>query len=222
MANKPSKNSAGQYKVVSLISGGIDSPVASALMLEKGIEIIFVHCDSRPFTTNESAQKTKELVGIITKKYGIKNPKLYFVPHSPVQSEVLQKSDHKSLCVICKRMMYRVAEKIAEKEGALAIVTGENLGQVASQTLDNLAVEDIAVELPIIRPLIGYDKNEIIEKAKELKTYWVSILPGLCCKFVPKFPETHAKLEEIEQLEKSLDIERLVSEEVKNAKLEAL
>jgi len=221
MVTKTSKNVSGKHKVVSLISGGIDSPVATALMLEKGLEVIFVHCDSRPFSTNETVEKTRELIKILAKKYSVK-PKMYIIPHSPIQSEVLEKIDHKSLCVICKRMMYRVAEKIAEKEGAQAIVTGENLGQVASQTLDNLSVEDTAVKIPILRPLLSYDKNEIIDIAKKNNTYWVSILPGMCCKFVPKFPETHAELNIIEGMEQKIDVKKLIATAVKKTKVEAL
>jgi thiamine biosynthesis protein ThiI len=190
-------------------------------MLDQGLEVIFAHCDSRPFTKNETVDKTKELIKILAKRYKIK-PRLYMIPHAPVQSAILEKVDHKVLCVICKRMMYRVVEKIAEKEKAHALVTGENLGQVASQTLDNLVVEDSAIGLPILRPLLGYDKNEIIEIAKKINTYWVSILPGVCCKFVPKYPETHSELKEIEKLEKQIDIKKLVSDAVKNAKEVAL
>jgi len=221
MAKKQLPKKAGKYKVVSLISGGIDSPVATALMLEKGLEVIFVHFDSRPFTTNNTVEKTRDLIKILAKKYNIK-PKLYLVPHSTVQSEILKNIDHKSLCVICKRMMYRAAEKIAEKEKAYALVTGENLGQVASQTLDNLAVEDAVVKIPIIRPLLSYDKNETIALAKKLNTYWISILPGLCCKFTPKFPETHAELEIIEKMENQFDLKKMVANVVKKAKVEAI
>ena len=208
-------------KVVSLISGGIDSPVATALMLEKGLEVIFVHFDSRPFTCSSVIDKTRDLVGILSRRYKIK-PKFYMVPHSKVQTEILDNIDHKSLCVICRRMMYRIAEKIAKKENALALVTGENLGQVASQTLDNLSVEDATIKIPVLRPLLSYDKNEVIKIAKEVNTYWVSILPGSCCKFTPKFPETHADLKIIEKMESDLNIEKLVAEAVENAKVEKL
>tara|TARA_Y100000310_G_C20458474_1_gene704188 strand:+ start:263 stop:913 length:651 start_codon:yes stop_codon:yes gene_type:complete len=210
-----------EYKVVSLMSGGIDSPVATALMLEKGLEVVFVHFDSRPFTCTGVIEKTRELVSILAKRYKFK-PKFYVIPHSKVQTEILEKVNHKSLCVICRRMMYRIAEKIAEKEKAHALVTGENLGQVASQTLDNLAVEDDVVDIPVLRPLLSFDKNEAIDIAKKVNTYWVSILPGSCCKFTPKFPETHAEKKIIENMEKSLDIEKLVAEAVKSAKVEAI
>jgi len=211
----------GKQKIISMISGGIDSPVASALMLEKGLEVIFVHCDSRPFATNTTAEKTRDIIKILAKKYKTK-AKLYFIPHTPIQAKVLEKTDHKSLCVICKRMMYRVAEKIAEKEGASAIVTGENLGQVASQTLDNLVVEDAAVKIPVLRPLLGYDKNEIIDIAKKNNTYWVSILPGMCCKFVPKYPETHSEIKKIKEIEKKIDITKQLEDAIKKAKVEIL
>jgi len=119
-------------------------------------------------------------------------------------------------------MMYRVAENIAKKEGAQAIVTGENLGQVASQTLDNLSVEDASVKIPLLRPLLSYDKNETIAIAKRINTYWVSILPGSCCKFTPKFPETRAELGVIEKMEKQFDLKKMVADAVEKATVESL
>lgn len=216
---KPKKKAEKKYKVVSLISGGIDSPVATALMLEKGLEVVFVHFDSRPFTCAGVIEKTRELVSILSKRYKIK-PKFYVIPHSKIQTAIMEKIDHKSLCVICRRMMYQIAEKIAEREKAHALVTGENLGQVASQTLDNLAVEDASVKIPILRPLLSYDKNETIAIAKRINTYWVSILPGSCCKFTPKYPETRAELVRIRKMENQLDVKKMVDEALKNAKLE--
>jgi len=221
MAKKQLPKKAGKYKVVSLISGGIDSPVAAALMLEKGLEVVFVHLDSRPFSCSGIIEKTRELVDILSKRYDVK-PKFYVVPHSKIQTEIMEKIDHKSLCVICRRMMYRVAENIAKKEGAQAIVTGENLGQVASQTLDNLSVEDASVKIPLLRPLLSYDKNETIAIAKRINTYWVSILPGSCCKFTPKFPETRAELGVIEKMEKQFDLKKMVADAVEKATVESL
>lgn len=205
-------------KLITLISDGIDSPVATHLMLEKGCNIIAVHMDNRPFIDERPFEKVKKLLTTLTKHHKI-TIKLYIAKHGPTQAEIVKQCDRKLTCVLCRRFMYRVAEKIVEKEKAEGIITGESLGQVASQTLDNLYVEDTCLNTKVIRPLIGLDKTEIIAIAKDIGTYPISILPGHCCGLTPMFPETHGKTKDIDNAESKLDIDRLVDDAVKNAKI---
>src|SRR3989344_3416671 len=158
-------------KAIALISSGIDSPVAAWMMKEKGLEVIGLHMDNRPFTDARQISKTKRICRII----GIK--KLYVSKHGLAMSDVIRKVDRRFTCVICRRLMFRTAERIARKEGAKFIITGENLGQVASQTLDNMTVADRAVKMIILRPLLCYDKQDIVNMAKEIGTYEISIEP---------------------------------------------
>ncbi|NOQ38631.1 hypothetical protein GQ472_07150 [archaeon] len=205
-------------KLVTLLSGGIDSPVATHLMLDKGCDIIAVHMDNNNFTDNRSLEKVKTLLKTIAKHRNTKI-KLCIAKHGPTLSEIMKKCDRKLTCVLCKRFMYRIAEEIAKKEKAEGIITGESMGQVASQTLDNLHIEDSAVNTRILRPLIGLDKTEIIDIAKEIGTYDISILPEQCCSQVPKFPETHGKLKEIEIAESKIDVKALVKKSVESVKI---
>ena len=205
-------------KLVTLISSGIDSSVATHLMLEKGCEIIAVHMDNRPLIDDRPLKKIKALLKTLSKDHNTKI-KLYIAKHGLTQSEIVKKCDRKLTCILCRRFMYRVAEKIAEKENAEGIITGESLGQVASQTLDNLYVEDTCISTRVIRPLIGLDKTEIISIAKDIGTYDTSILPGQCCSLIPMFPETHGKVKEIEIAENKIDVEKLVKTAVDTAEI---
>lgn len=184
-------------KAIILLSPGIDSPVAAYLMKEKGLELIGLNF----FIDNHNA------VEKISKKIGIK--KVYYINHKGILTQISQKTNPKYTCIICKRMMYRIAEKLAKKEKAEFIITGENLGQVASQTLDNLAVLDNAIKTPILRPLLCFDKNEIIDIAKNINTYELS--ENKKCLFVPRHPSTKAKLEIIEKEELELDIKSIIN-----------
>ncbi|MBW3023223.1 7-cyano-7-deazaguanine synthase, partial [Candidatus Woesearchaeota archaeon] len=143
-------------KALLLLSGGIDSPVAAYIMKEKGVEIIALHFSLEPFTDDLPERKSKQLC----KKLGIK--KMYVVKQGDIHAEIVDKCEHRYYYVISRRLMWRVAEKIAEKENCDFLITGENLGQVGSQTLDNMGVVDNAVKMKILRPLLTYDKNEII------------------------------------------------------------
>ena len=203
-------------KVVSLISGGIDSPVATYLMLKKDLEVIALHLDNRPFTDEKQMNKTIALVEKL-KNVTKKEIKTYIVPHGDNQLEFAKNCKRNLECVLCRRMMLRIAESISKKEGAFAIVTGESLGQVASQTLRNIKVESQAISIPVIRPLIGFDKIEIEAIAKKIDTYEISIQPGLCCTIVPNKPSTAANLYRVLDEEKKIDIESLLENCVKKA-----
>lgn len=199
-----------------LISGGIDSPVAAYLMGKQGIELLFVHFDNRPFTSDQEIEKAMALMKRVDEAIGTRSRKL-LVPHGKAQSEFARCCKRNMECVLCRRMMFRVAERLAERHGASFIVTGESLGQVASQTLTNINVEERATRLPILRPLIGFDKIEIERIAKDIGTYEISIMPGLCCTISPKKPSTYSKLETALEEEDKVDLERLADEEADGA-----
>jgi thiamine biosynthesis protein ThiI len=201
-----------------LISGGIDSPVAVYLMMKKDVEVIALHFDNRPFTDENQLNKTLELIKHLEKLFD-RRIKTYVIPHGENQIAFAGNCKRKLGCVLCRRMMFRIAERIAEKENADAILTGESLGQVASQTLSNIMVESQAVKIPILRPLIGLDKVEIIDIAKEIGTYDISISPGMCCTIVPKKPATQARLEKVLADEKRLNINSLLEESIDGAVL---
>ena len=196
-------------KLVSLVSGGIDSPVAAYMMIQRGVEIVAVHMDNRPFTDDKNLDKALLLVRHLQEV--TKSPiRTYVVPHGPNHVTFARNCDRHLHCLFCRRMMFRVAERIAEKEGAVGILTGESMGQVASQTVQNLTVVTQVTKLPLIRPLIGMDKQEIIEIARKIGTYEISTLPGLCCTIVPKQPSTAAKLPIVLAEEAKVDIDTLV------------
>lgn len=207
-------------KIVSLISSGIDSPVASFRMMKRGAEIIFVHFHSYPQTNQQSIENVREIVKILAKYQGGAN--VYFVPFLEIQKAVMMNAEPDLRVVLYRRFMMKIAEEIAKKEGAGGLVTGENLGQVASQTLDNIAVTNEAVDLPVLRPLIGHSKQEIVDEARKLGTYEISIRPyaDCCTLFVPKHPTTRADLNEVKKVEKKAVFKKLVSEAIKKAEIE--
>ncbi|MBW3013897.1 hypothetical protein KY335_01495 [Candidatus Woesearchaeota archaeon] len=175
-----------------------------------------VHFSNKPFTD----EKPQQLAENLLKKIGVE--KLYIADHGFSQADFLKHAEHKYICIFCRRMMLRVAEKIAEKEGCDFLVTGENLGQVASQTLDNLSVTDSAIKIRIVRPLLGMDKREIIDIATEIGTFEISKEPSICCNVVPKHPVTKCNIERIEEQEAKIDIKRLLDERMKNLKIKKL
>ncbi|MGD0079846.1 MAG: hypothetical protein ABSB80_04250 [Methanoregula sp.] len=196
-------------KLVSLISGGIDSPVATYLMIRRGVEIVALHMDNRPFTDEKNLDKALHLVRHLRDLTG--SPiKTCVVPHGPSHIAFARNCHRHLHCLFCRRMMYRIAERIAENEGAVGILTGESMGQVASQTVQNINVVNQVAKLPVIRPLIGLDKVEIIEIARRIGTYEISTLPGLCCTIVPKKPSTAARLGDVLADEQKIDIDALV------------
>jgi len=197
-------------KVLCLLSGGIDSPVAAFRLLRRGCQVQFVHYHSFPHTTLESQDKVRRLVGILA-RYQLEG-KLHLVPFADVQREIVAYTPPPLRVILYRRFMVRIAETLARKEGAAALVTGDSLGQVASQTLENLRVVSAAAfEFPIFRPLVGDDKEDIIRVARNIETYEVSILPDqdCCTLFVPKHPEIRANLAQVERAETMLDLNRL-------------
>ena len=195
-----------------LLSGGIDSPVAGYMMAKQGLVLILVHFDNRPFTSDAEVEKALTLMKKVDEASGIRTKKL-LVPHGGSQAELAKCCRRNMECVLCRRMMFRVAERLARKFDAQVIVTGESLGQVASQTLANINVEEKATSLPILRPLIGFDKIEIERIAKRIGTYETSIGPGLCCTIAPKKPSTYSKIDSAIEEEAKVDIERLADVE---------
>ncbi|MDY6958391.1 MAG: 7-cyano-7-deazaguanine synthase [Halobacteriota archaeon] len=198
-------------KAVSLISGGIDSPVSTYLMLRSGVEVIALHMDNSPYSGSVEVEKALKIIDRLEEETAI-CIKSYVLSHGPSQDAFFDSCKRKLACVLCKRMMLRTAEMIAEDIGADAIITGDSIGQVASQTLQNLYVETQAVDIPIIRPLIGFDKNETIEIARKIGTYEISIIPGSGCSAVPKKPATGADLQDILLEEEKVDITALLED----------
>jgi tRNA uracil 4-sulfurtransferase len=204
-------------RVVSLISGGIDSPVASYRMMQRGCRVIFVHFHSAPYQDNMSQEKVRQLLSLLTRHQFLS--RLYLVPFGEIQRQIVAAVARPLRVVLYRRMMLRIAEAIARKEKAKALVTGESLGQVASQTLDNMAVIQQATRLPILRPLVGMDKQEIIDQARRIGTFDISSIPDQdCCQlFVPKHPATKARFSEVEQDETKFDVKELIGYGVEKA-----
>lgn len=197
-------------RVVCLLSGGIDSPVAAHRLMKRGCQVVFVHFHGVPFLDGTSRTKAADLARALTRfQY---QSRLYLVPFGEIQREVVVGAPAPLRVVLYRRLMGRIAEQIARREHAKALVTGESLGQVASQTLDNLAVIEEAVGMPVLRPLVGSDKEEIVQQARELRTYEISIIPDQdCCRlFVPQHPATVSTVEEVRAAEANLNIEKLV------------
>jgi thiamine biosynthesis protein ThiI len=207
-------------RVACLLSGGIDSPVAAHRMMKRGCKVTFVHFHSYPILSRASQEKARELVQLLT-KWQLRS-RLYLVAFGDIQQQVVLAVPGPMRVVIYRRLMLRIAERIARARGAQALVTGDVVGQVASQTLENLAVVGDVATLPIFRPLIGMDKDEIVAEAARLGTYPISIIPDqdCCTLFTPRNPLTRAKLAEIEAAEQALPIEAMVERAVHDAMVE--
>jgi thiamine biosynthesis protein ThiI len=206
-------------KAMLLLSGGIDSPAAGWMIAKRGVEIDAVHYYSYPYTSERAKEKVIELTKILASYcYSIS---LHIVPFTDIQMEIYEKSPHEELTIIMRRVMMQIAEKIAEKTGSLALVTGESVGQVASQTIHSLAVTNAAVSMPVFRPLIGMDKNEVVDIAKKIGTYETSILPyeDCCTVFVAKHPVTRPKLDRIMLSESKLDLDALIEKAIENTEV---
>jgi thiamine biosynthesis protein ThiI len=197
-----------------LLSGGIDSPVAGYQIMRRGVTLRAIHFFSFPYTSERAKQKVIDLAAMLG-EYGGGMP-VDVVPFTKIQMEIHEKCPDEFGTLIMRRFMMKIAEKLARRRGCLALVTGENLGQVASQTMEALAVTDQVVDMPVFRPLIGLDKLEITQMANRIGTYETSILPyeDCCTVFTPRHPSTKPHLKDIEQAEALLDCEALIDEAV--------
>lgn len=202
-------------KAMLLLSGGIDSPVAGFLMAKRGLCINAIHFESYPYTSEQAKQKVIDLANIIKKYTG--NIRLHIVPFTKIQEEIHKRCDDEYMVTLVRRFMMEIAEKVAKKSGCSAIITGENLGQVASQTVEGITMTSMmAKELPIFRPLISFDKIEISNISEKIGTYDISILPyeDCCSVFLPKNPVTHPKLKKILENEELLNRDILIEDAI--------
>jgi thiamine biosynthesis protein ThiI len=205
--------------VACLLSGGIDSPVAAYRMLKRGCTVTFLHYHSYPILTRVSQEKARDLVTLLT-RYQFTS-RLLLIPFAPIQQRIVAEAAAPARVVLYRRFMVRMAEALARVVGAKALVTGESVGQVASQTLENLAVIEEVTRLPILRPLIGMDKQEIVTQAMALGTYEISIVPDqdCCTLFVPRNPMVRAESQEIAQIEAKLDMTALIQQGIEGVQV---
>ncbi len=201
-------------RVMVLMSGGFDSPVAAYFAMKRGAQCEFIHFHSYPFTQKTSQEKVEQLVKVLT-KYQFR-ARLYMVPFAETQKEIVLTVPEKFRVIFYRRFMMRVAEALAVKQDLKAIYTGESLGQVASQTLENMAAVQQAITMPVLRPLIGLDKNEIIDLARNIGTHDISALPhdDACTRFMPEFPVIRAKMDQVLEAEQALNVEELVARDL--------
>ena len=199
---------------VTLLSGGIDSPVSTYMIAKRGVHLIPVHFFSFPYTSQQAKDKVIELGRLLTEYCG--KMTMEVVPFTHIQEEIRAKCPEDYFTLVMRRFMMRIASRIAEANGAKAIVTGENLGQVASQTMEAMASTQAVIDLPVLQPLIGMDKEEIVQIARKIGTFETSILPyeDCCTVFTPKHPKTKPKVHEVAEIESVLDIDALVDEAV--------
>lgn len=209
-------------KVAVLLSGGIDSPVAAFKMMRRGCRAVFVHFHGYPHTTLDAQEKVRRLVRLLTRYQG--GSVLYMVPFAECQRRIVAGSPPELRVILYRRMMVRIAERISRKQRTRALVTGDAVGQVASQTLPNLDVVSRAARGLVLRPLIGEDKEDIIAQARRIGTYETSIEPeeDCCTLFVPKHPETNARLGRVEEVEAGLDVVGMTEEAFRQAEVEKI
>ena len=205
-------SSAGRAAI--MISGGIDSPVAAYLMARRGLELNAIHFASPPYTSPRAELKVKQLLEKVARYSG--TIRLGIVPFTEIQEEIAKNCPEEYFTLIMRRMMLRIAQRLAKERGCGALITGESLGQVASQTLPALAVTDTLAEMPVLRPLIGMDKEDIIAVSRKIDTFEISIQPyeDCCTVFTPKHPRTRPTIEQCEKAEGPLDIEALIERAV--------
>lgn len=205
-----------------LLSGGIDSPVAGFLMAKRGVDIDCIHFHSYPFTSERAEEKIYDLARIMGRYTG--QLRIFSINLLNIQKEINRNCPEDEMTILTRRFMMRIAERFAQPRGYNALITGENLGQVASQTIHSIDVINRSVDMPILRPLIGMDKVDIIKWAKDIETYETSIQPfeDCCSVFLPKHPVTKPKIEDIINSESALDIEALVTDALSNVKIAAI
>lgn len=197
-----------------LISGGIDSPVAAWTMAKRGLRLNAIHFASPPYTSPRAEQKVRTLLSKVARYSGVIN--LAVVPFTEIQDQIANNCPEDYFTLIMRRMMMRISERIARDKGSLALITGESLGQVASQTLPALVTTDYVCNMPVLRPLIGMDKEEIVEISRKIDTFETSILPyeDCCTVFTPKHPKTRPTIAECEKAEQGLDIDALIEKAI--------
>jgi len=206
-------------KAALLLSGGIDSPVAGYQLMKRGVRLCAIHFQSPPYTGELAKDKVMQLAKKLADYSG--GMRVYLVPFTKCQLEIHEKCPDELGTLITRRFMMRIAEQIARKFGAQALITGESLGQVASQTMEALGCTDAVVNMPVFRPLIGMDKLEIMAIAEKIDTYETSVLPyeDCCTVFTPRHPVTKPKVETMPKVESKLDVEALVNEAVENTEM---
>ena len=232
LVNKKALVSAGRFlglgglpvgssgKLITLISGGIDSPVAAFKMIKRGAKNVFVHFHSYPATPKEGINKVKALVKMLNEYQ--QETKLYLIPFLNIQKEIVARCQADYRVIFYRRMMLRLAEKVAKKEESIGLVTGDSLGQVASQTLENICAISQSTSLPILRPLIGTDKEDIMKEARTMGTYDLSVFAAgndCCSLYVPKHPVTRADLKIVQQVEKDWDFTPLINDAFNHSEL---
>lgn len=203
-------------KLVALISGGIDSPVAVYKMAYMGANVVLLHMDNGIFSDGKDIEKVRSLAERLRAVTGKEMP-VYVLNHGANQSLIKERCENPYQCVMCKRTMQHVAKEFAKANGCAGIIMGDSLGQVASQTLKNIKAEGLGLDFPVVRPLIGMDKNEIVDIAKRIGTYDISIERTAGCKAIPSKPVTEARPEKVLELQSKLDFERMVNECVNSA-----
>ena len=203
-------------RAVTLLSGGIDSPVSTYMIAKRGVHMIPVHFFSFPYTSELAKQKVLDLAKILTDYCGRLTVEI--VPFTHIQEEIREKCPEEYFTLIMRRFMMRIAQEVADRNGAKALVTGENLGQVASQTMEAMCCTEDVTRLPVLRPLIGFDKEEIVRYARKIGTFELSTLPyeDCCTVFTPRHPRTRPRIEAVEEAEAALDVAGLVKEAVDN------
>ena len=203
-----------------LVSGGIDSPVAGWLAMKRGVSLEALHFHSYPFTSERAKEKVIDLCRELT-RYGGNKMHLHVAHFTEIQKELRQKTPERLTVTLMRRMMYRIAERLAEKQGALALITGESLGQVASQTMESINVIERVTSIPVFRPLISMDKAEIMLISQRIGTYPISIRPyeDCCTVFLPEYPATRPRLDDVEEAESALDIEALIAESLEKTEI---
>ena len=209
-------------RLVALLSGGIDSPVAAWRMMKRGCNVTLVHFHSAPFLSNTSQEKARRLAEVLT-RYQLRS-RLYLVPFGELQRQITLSVQGDLRVIIYRRLMLRIAQRIASHVRARGLITGDVIGQVASQTLDNMAVIDQAAQMPVFRPLVAMDKEEIIVEAQRLGTFDISIVPDqdTCTLFTPRHPETHARRYAVDEAEHTLPVDTMIKTAVDSAIVEQL
>ena len=201
-------------RAVTMLSGGIDSPVSTWMIARRGVKPIPVHFFSFPYTSEQAKEKVVELTRILTQYCG--SMTIEVVPFTHIQEEIRDKCPERYFTLIMRRFMMRISDYIAKSNGCGAIITGENLGQVASQTMEAMAVSQSVTDLPVLQPLVGMDKEDIVRIARKIGTFDTSILPyeDCCTVFTPRHPETRPTVEEVAEAERALDVQGLIDEAV--------